>query len=55
MHAGLECGYIAEKYPAMEIVSIGPTLENVHSTNERLKVASLRKMWNLVQEVLQAP
>jgi dipeptidase D len=55
IHAGLECGYIAEKYPPMEIVSIGPTLENVHTTNERLKVASLRKMWNLVQEVLQAP
>lgn len=55
IHAGLECGYFAEKYPAMEIVSIGPTLENVHTTNERLEVASLRRLWNLVQDVLQAP
>ena len=54
VHAGLECGYIADKYPAMEIVSIGPTLENVHTTSERLKVTSLRKMWDLVQDVLQA-
>jgi dipeptidase D len=55
LHAGLECGHIAAKYPSLEIVSIGPTLENVHTTNERLKVASLVKMWDLVQEVLQAP
>lgn len=55
VHAGLECGYIAAKYPAMEIVSIGPTLENVHTSNERLKVSSLPKLWNLLQEVVQAP
>ena len=55
LHAGLECGHIAAKYPSLEIVSIGPTLENVHTTNERLKVASLVKMWDLLQEVLQAP
>ena len=55
LHAGLECGHIAAKYPLLEIVSIGPTLENVHTTNEKLKVASLAKMWDLVQEVLQTP
>lgn len=54
IHAGLECGNIAAKYPAMEIVSIGPTTLDVHSTNERVKVASLLKIWNLLQEVLQA-
>jgi dipeptidase D len=54
IHAGLECGNIAAKYPAMEIVSIGPTTLDVHSTNERVKVASLLKIWNLLEEVLQA-
>lgn len=53
IHAGLECGYIAKKYPAMEIVSIGPTLEDVHTTRERLKVASLPKVWKLIHGVLQ--
>lgn len=54
IHAGLECGNIAAKYPEMEIVSIGPTILDVHSTNERVKVASLLKIWDLLQEVLQA-
>lgn len=55
VHAGLECGYIAEKYPTMEIVSIGPTLEDVHSTRERLKISSVARTWSLLQDVLQAP
>ena len=54
IHAGLECGYIAERYPAMEIISIGPTLQDVHTTREGLKVSSLGPTWALLQEVLQS-
>ncbi|MFN4140370.1 beta-Ala-His dipeptidase [Aestuariivirga sp.] len=54
IHAGLECGYIADRYPAMEIVSIGPNLLDVHTVHERLEVVSLGKIWSLLQEVLQA-
>ena len=52
VHAGLECGYIAEKYPGMEIVSIGPTLENVHTPRERLYVPSLEKVAQFMQALL---
>jgi di/tripeptidase len=47
--------YIAAQDPMMEIVSIGPTIEGVHTTGERLKVSSLAKVWNLLHLVLQAP
>ena len=53
LHAGLECGYIAEKYPDMEIISIGPTLENVHTPRERLYVPSLAKFSRFINELLQ--
>jgi len=36
IHAGLECGVIGEKYPEMESISIGPTIEAVHTPKEAL-------------------
>jgi dipeptidase D len=53
VHAGLECGYIAQKYPGMEIVSIGPTLENAHTTDERLYVPSIGRVWRFMTELLR--
>lgn len=53
LHAGLECGYIAEKYPGMEIISIGPTLENVHTPRERLYVPSLEKVARFMRELVR--
>ena len=53
IHAGLECGYMAEKYPGIEIISIGPTLENVHTSRERLLVPSLDRVWRLMTALLQ--
>ena len=31
IHAGLECGLFSEKYPHLDMVSMGPTLRGVHS------------------------
>lgn len=53
LHAGLECGYIANAYPGMEIVSIGVTLENVHTTEERLYVPSVGRLMELMTELLR--
>lgn len=36
IHAGLETSFFAKKNPALEIISIGTTNENIHSPNERL-------------------
>ena len=53
VHAGLECGYIAEKYPGMEIISAGPTIEDVHTPRERLYIPSVEKVTVFLQTLLQ--
>jgi dipeptidase D len=53
VHAGLECGTIGGKYPDMDMISIGPTMNNVHSPTERLYIPSVEKVMRLLFEVLQ--
>ena len=52
LHAGLECGTVAGKYPQMDMISIGPTLVDVHSPTERLQVSTVPKVVDLLVEVL---
>lgn len=54
IHAGLECGLFLEKYPHLEMVSIGPTLRGVHSPDERLEIATVDKFWRLLVEILKS-
>ncbi len=53
IHAGLECGLFLEKYPHLEMVSIGPTLRGVHSPDERLEIPTVDKFWRLLVEILK--
>ncbi|MEW6363607.1 MAG: aminoacyl-histidine dipeptidase [Acidobacteriota bacterium] len=53
VHAGLECGLLGEKYPAMDMVSIGPTLEAVHSPDEKIYIDTVEKFWNFLLAVLR--
>jgi dipeptidase D len=48
IHAGLECAVIGDKYPEMDMISIGPTMENPHSPDERLYIPSIAKLWDFV-------
>ena len=52
LHAGLECGTVASKYPTMDLISIGPTLVDVHSPTERLQVSTVPKVVDLLVAVL---
>jgi dipeptidase D len=45
VHAGLECGIIGEKYPGMDMVSFGPTIEHPHSPEERVHIGSVERFW----------
>ena len=45
IHAGLECGLFLEKYPYLDMVSIGPQLTGVHSPLETLSISSTQKTW----------
>ena len=53
IHAGLECGLFLEKYPYLDMVSIGPQMFGVHSPQERLSIASTGKCWEWLQRVLE--
>ncbi|HUU37695.1 MAG TPA: aminoacyl-histidine dipeptidase [Candidatus Desulfaltia sp.] len=52
VHAGLECGIIGEKYPGMDMISFGPTIEHPHSPEERVDVASVEKFWHFLTTAL---
>lgn len=52
IHAGLECGIIGEKFPGMEMISMGPTMENVHSPDEYLLTDSVEPFWKLLLDLL---
>ncbi|HDP94124.1 MAG TPA: aminoacyl-histidine dipeptidase [Candidatus Aminicenantes bacterium] len=48
IHAGLECGIIGDKYPGMDMISIGPTLKYPHSPDEKVSVSDIGKIWDFV-------
>ena len=54
IHAGLECGLFLEKYPYLDMVSIGPQMFGVHSPQERLSITSTGKCWEWLQRILEA-
>ena len=53
IHAGLECGVIGAKLEGMDMVSIGPDIENVHSYNERMNIASVQRTREYLLKVLE--
>ena len=53
MHAGLECGVIGEKYPGMQMASLGPTIIDVHSPNERVQISTVEDFWKYLRAVLE--
>ena len=48
IHAGLECGLFTEKYPHLELISVGPTMRGVHSPDERLLIPTVDLVWKLI-------
>ncbi len=52
IHAGLECGLIGSKYEGMDMISIGPTVKGAHTTDERLKIESLDKVYGFLKRLL---
>lgn len=54
IHAGLECGLLSEKLPGLDCVSIGPNMKDIHTSRERLEIASTKRTWEFIQEVLRA-
>lgn len=53
IHAGVECGIIADKVKNLDCISFGPDIKNIHTTKEKLDVASAKRTWELIIEVLK--
>lgn len=53
IHAGLECGLFSEKYPHLDMVSMGPTLRGVHSPDERLLIPTVKMVWDHLLDMLK--
>lgn len=52
-HGGLECGIISDRCGGLDTISLGPTIENPHSPDERLYVPSLQKTWEFLVTLLR--
>ncbi|UNU73948.1 aminoacyl-histidine dipeptidase [Moraxella nasovis] len=52
IHAGLECGLIKQSHPDLDIVSIGPTIKNAHSPDEKVQISTVETYWQLLIKIL---
>ena len=52
-HGGLECAIMGAKYPAWEMVSIGPTIKYPHSPDEKVNIPSVARTWDYLKAVLE--
>ncbi len=53
IHAGLECGIIGDRFENMDMISLGPTIKNPHSPEERLHLPSVEKVWTFLVALLK--
>lgn len=53
IHAGLECGIIGEKFPGMDMISFGPTMQHPHSPDERVNIKTVEIFYRHLLKVLE--
>jgi len=54
IHAGLECGIIGEKFPGMDMISIGPTIKYPHSPEEQVHVSTIGKFYDFTLKIMES-
>ena len=52
MHFVLEAGYYVEKYPGIQIASIGPRILEPHSPSERVELSTVEDIWKVTLGLL---
>lgn len=52
IHAGVECGILLEKRPDLDCISLGPDMQDIHTTEEKLSISSVRRVYEYVCRVL---
>lgn len=53
IHAGLECGLFADKIEGLDCISFGPNIPDIHTTSEKLDIASTQRVWEFLIELLR--
>ena len=53
MHFVLEAGYFVQKYPGIQMASIGPRIVEPHSTSERVMLSTVEDIWKVFVELLR--
>lgn len=51
-HGGLECGILLSNNFDIDAVSIGPTILNPHSVNEKLNILTVDKLYKMLKEII---
>lgn len=51
IHAGLECGVIGAKIPGIQMVSLGPEIENPHTPEERVNIESVALLYTFLKRI----
>lgn len=54
IHAGLECGVIGAIFGGMDMISIGATIQNPHSPQERLHIPSVGQVWKFLRALVES-
>ncbi|MBO5192545.1 MAG: aminoacyl-histidine dipeptidase [Bacteroides sp.] len=52
IHAGLECGILAGKIENLDCISFGPDMKDIHTTEETLSIASTKRVWEYLVNLL---
>lgn len=53
IHAGLECGILGDRYPGMDMISMGPDIRNAHSPDEMVSIGSVERTYKFLKELLK--
>lgn len=53
LHAGLECGILAEKIPEFDAISMGPDIYDIHTPAERMSISSVERTWTFIKKILE--
>ena len=52
VHGGLECAVIGARLPGLQMISIGPVIENPHAPGERVGISSTQRFYRLLGGLL---
>lgn len=54
IHAGLECGLFMDKLEGLDAISFGPDIFDIHTPNEKLSIASAKRVFSMLCGILES-